>query len=783
MTRAVGSLARWLLVAAAVAAATAAFAPRARAPTLRILLHDASASCGGGEPRAEELEELARGLGRDDRVAVVAFGADARLVAPPRPVGDATGPLGGRVDPHGSSAAAALREAALLATDAARARGERVEVLLATDARLTDGRDALERAATALKGVCSSFRVLARTARSLAPVVRELRGPGAARVGETIALEAVGDAGAAAAEVELVLEGRVLERRSVARGGAFRIAFARVADAADAAEFIARVAGGSAPAARARVHVAAPGRAMILGESPRDVPGLDGSWRAAADAPPSAEEFAAHDLVVIDDLPASALDPMAESLARAARSGAGLLLLGGPRSFGAGGWAGRPIEELSPLRSRPLDGEGTFLYAALDGSGSMGEPWDTTAGSPTRDEVVRAAARSLVASAAADTTIAIRRFAGALVPADAGPHLATLDAAGRAAAVAAIDAMAPPSGSTALLPPLREAVALASQRPEPRKAVLVLTDGRTLESAADLRAALSALVAAGVRTTVVVPQGRLGGPESSALSDAVAGLPVAVRTADEARALASVFRDVEESARVEEAIVEDRALVAAEGSALLGPAALPARAARIDRTWLAEGARAAVATDRGEPVAAVRGVGLGKVAALATRPGDAAWLAGDDRAAALVRALASAAMRPARARVRVERDGPRLLVRTDAASSSAFLAPSGEASRRVPLVAAGNGLFAAEPPADFAHWVDVLGADGAPFASAGVDSPAPAEYLDPPPADLDVVAALACAGEDPRGGERSPWLAALAAALAVGGVLAGRVKSGDARAR
>ena len=66
-----------LLVAAAALAFGAVLEPRIRAgrgPVLRVLYHDASASCGArSAPDEDEIAALLDGLGRGDRVASLSF--------------------------------------------------------------------------------------------------------------------------------------------------------------------------------------------------------------------------------------------------------------------------------------------------------------------------------------------------------------------------------------------------------------------------------------------------------------------------------------------------------------------------------------------------------------------------------------------------------------------------------------------------------------------------------------------------------------------------------------
>jgi Mg-chelatase subunit ChlD len=786
---------RTLLAAAAVVAAAAAadLAAGARGgPVMRVFVVDASASCGANAFRENELAALVDGLGGDDRVAVVVFGRDARVAAKPCAPADLAHALREtQVDPHASSLAAGLRAAALIAPERDAAR--RLEILLATDGLATDTREQLDDAALALRRAgCSSLHVIPREPRSILASVSELRGPGVARVGEPISLQATGSVDGADAAVELSDETGVVETRRIGAAGRFRVSFTRVEESAGVATYSARVAGlATIPPAVARVVVRAPGRALLLSTR-----GRDGVAYAARDGDTVADPrrdlsdaqamLAAHDVAIVDDvadedLPAAVVAELASYVSR----GGGLVLLGGPHSFGSGGWAGRPIESISPLVCRPPGDAGTFAYVALDGSGSMGEPWGNARGAATRDAAVRAAARSLVDGAGADTSIAFRRFAGDLLPAAAEPPVFSAEMAD--AARAGIEAMAAPGGATALLPPLREALRMAGARPERRKAAIVLTDGRTAEPSSDLHAAIEALDAAGVHVTFVLPGAAALDEESRSLREAIAGTKAEVRGAATPEALADAFRGAEARARVGEVVAEDRRLAPAQGADPI-VAGVPESARRVNHVWPADGARVLVATDRGEPVAAVWRVGLGTVAALATRAGDPEWLPPGPPAARLVSSLVAAASRTASSRVRVEREsGERVLVRVETPEGGA--APERVEWRTAegmpgiaPLLPAGDGLLAAQV-SEYVPSLDVVAADGRVLATAGLDSPAPPEYRGPRPADLASLATLACAdGAAPRR-TLLPWLAAAAVLLALASVVAGRVKSGAPLAR
>ena len=65
-----------------------------------------------------------------------------------------------------------------------------------------------------------------------------------------------------------------------------------------------------------------------------------------------------YNVYVLSDLPADFLTPKQQKLlVDAVKKGAGFMMLGGRSSFGAGGWAGTPIEEILPAAIHPGDGE------------------------------------------------------------------------------------------------------------------------------------------------------------------------------------------------------------------------------------------------------------------------------------------------------------------------------------------------------------------------------------------------------------------------------------------
>ncbi len=88
-------------------------------------------------------------------------------------------------------------------------------------------------------------------------------------------------------------------------------------------------------------------------------------------------QLQAHDLVILQNVPAEVVDPRAQRalVAYVEDLGGGLVMVGGPDSFGAGAWKGSPIEPILPVRldlpEQLVVPEAAIVFV-LDSSGSMG---------------------------------------------------------------------------------------------------------------------------------------------------------------------------------------------------------------------------------------------------------------------------------------------------------------------------------------------------------------------------------------------------------------------------
>ncbi|MET0151930.1 MAG: VWA domain-containing protein [Candidatus Binatia bacterium] len=227
--------------------------------------------------------------------------------------------------------------------------------------------------------------------------------------------------------------------------------------------------------AKAWVAIGGGKRVLLLGHERRDNRELEHTLsargfrvtsvgRADGEAAPEPSRFAA---VVLNDLPLSDLPPgYADQLRESARGGGALAMVGGPRSFGLGGYRGSAVEEALPVRMKERQREepGNVVALVIDKSGSMREE--------SRILYAREAARQLVDHLKDHdriTVIGFDREAFTIVPlAEVGEIRAEFDER--------IDRLKP-SGGTRLFPALVEARRQLVGQEARRRHVIVLSDG------------------------------------------------------------------------------------------------------------------------------------------------------------------------------------------------------------------------------------------------------------------------------------------------------------------
>lgn len=270
--------------------------------------------------------------------------------------------------------------------------------------------------------------------------------------------------------------------------------------------------------------------------------------------------------------------------------GAGLVLLGGPASFAAGGWEASVLENLSPLSSRPSGPR--EILVLLDASGSM----DAEGRWARALEAVQALARELHA----EDQVQVIPFAAAVeaaVPVRAGPGAELLRA------MPALRSRAP-SGGTCILPLMEWVAARPPTGEKPRHTIVlsdcVFADAAEFRSVGPLRQRW--IAAAGALTTLVLD------PVADALADAA-------RLGGNVESCKEVVPEILLNTLRREHWRQEHVLVTGGGGGL---EALRFTGTGINGTRAAEGAQVLGVSPEGEPLLAARKAGAGKVLACAS---------------------------------------------------------------------------------------------------------------------------------------------------------------------
>jgi uncharacterized protein with von Willebrand factor type A (vWA) domain len=241
------------------------------------------------------------------------------------------------------------------------------------------------------------------------------------------------------------------------------------------------------------VDVVGPARIAYVGRDP----GLLGQSLASGGfevetidprrAPTKASALAPYSLVVLDDIAVhESPGPFWAALVAAVREhGLGLIVLGGPESFGSGGYRDSPLESILPVLSEPaaLESPASVVFV-VDKSGSMGRS---------------SLAVDRLAHARAAVIETARTLAGqdraALITFDTKPHvLVPLGSAAEARAALSRPWPVSARGGTLVAPALEAAAGLLAGEPRKDRIILLVTDGfMASEPIAAIQARLAAL--------------------------------------------------------------------------------------------------------------------------------------------------------------------------------------------------------------------------------------------------------------------------------------------------
>ncbi len=251
----------------------------------------------------------------------------------------------------------------------------------------------------------------------------------------------------------------------------------------------------------------APGAVLIVEREPDQQSALAQALRAGnmrVEARP-AERLPAdllamqnYELVVLNNVPAYELTPQQqEMLARYVSDlGGGLIMVGGEQSFGAGGWAGTPVEEVLPLNMNPpkeLILPTAAMVLVLDKSRSMDR--GVPGARATQQEIANEGAALAIESLRDDSLVGVVTF-------DFVPHmLVPLQRNDDPAKLAKLVRSIAPDGGTDIYPALAMAFEMLRTVDTDRKHVVFLSDGQAPTEGLDELA--QAMSNAGITLTTI----------------------------------------------------------------------------------------------------------------------------------------------------------------------------------------------------------------------------------------------------------------------------------------
>jgi uncharacterized membrane protein len=319
----------------------------------------------GAEQRVRaDLRIAEQGMGSDDRIGTVVFGAGAATEDPPRPKSELGAAQRIEVGRDGTDLGAGIRRALseVPADSAAR-------IVVISDGVSNRG----DPVAAAAAAVAAEIPIdVVPLDQNVVPDVRvvALRMPSRATEGETLDMRVV-TASSAPADIQLrIKRDGVLVREGTARidagedvlrlrekmpgAGLHRYdvevsardpALDQAAEDNAASTFV-RVRG----PANALVLEGDPSKAAFVARALRDA-GFVVTTAGASSVPGDIGGLVLYDVVFLSDIPAPDLSPtQIDALASWVRDlGGGLVLLGGDKSMGPGGWARTPVEDVSPV--------------------------------------------------------------------------------------------------------------------------------------------------------------------------------------------------------------------------------------------------------------------------------------------------------------------------------------------------------------------------------------------------------------------------------------------------
>lgn len=438
------------------------------------------------------------GKSASDRVGVVAVAGEAIIEALPRPMmPEVDRAFTGRTDQ--TNLAEALRLAlAVRPPDAA------YRIVLLSDGNETAGDLLAEARSARAQGVPVDVGLL-RYRYENEVIVEQLLSPATARQGENANLRVALRANSpASGTLTILANGSAIDIASEGSGPGVRVSLDAglntfvVPIRVPAIEVLrfeavfepdAGVAGDTIlenNRALATTFVAGEGKVLVLVEDRVSaMPFLDAlteagvlvEARSASRMPDSLVELGAYDAVVLMDQPAAnfsrfAMDQLRQYVHDA---GGGLVMVGGPNTFGAGGWINSPLEDALPIRLDPPQKRqlpSGAVAIVIDTSGSMSAPVGGLAQSQL--DVAKEGAIAGINTLSSRDLATVIRF-----DSNAGLVMPLASVSDKGAFASAIRRMQI-GGGTNMVPGLVMALEQLENAPAAVKHIIVLSDGQTM---------------------------------------------------------------------------------------------------------------------------------------------------------------------------------------------------------------------------------------------------------------------------------------------------------------
>lgn len=678
----------------------------------------------GAEARMRaELSIAEKGMRADDRIGTVVFGAEAATEDPPRPKSDLPPPQRVEIGRDGTDLEAAVRRAiAELPPDSAS------RIVLVSDGVQTRG-DALAAGAAAVAAdVPIDVVILDQKVVSDVRVVT-VRAPPRADEGEPIDLRVVtSSAVATSVEVRVYRDGQLLHKTDkpvpISKGEDV-LRLKEIASEPGLHRYDVEItatdpAADTAPednSGSAFVKVRGPSLALVMeGDVAKGAPmvqalaasGFKVREVSTTGVPSDVGGLAGYDLVVLSDIRASDLSPQQiDALASYTRDlGGGLILMGGDRSMGPGGYARTSIEEVSPVAFDLKQDKRRASLAeviAIDFSGSMG----ATVGGQTKLALANEAAARSASLLGSGDRLGVEHVDTAVHWTI--PLAPVVDTAKIASTIRAVQVS---GGGIYTDIALKAAYSALEKESVNLKHVLLFADGADAEQITGCRALVKAAFDKGITTSVISLGRGSDSPELEVLSKIGGGRFYLI---EDATKLPAVF--------TQETIIAARSsLHEVDFGVTVNAAGAPTKSIDFGASPILKGyvvtvpkprATTLLAGPEGDPILSTWSVGIGRTAAFTSDYKDRwgkGWLAWGDAARMFGQLGRDTARKADDPRVRLESDasGGELHIRADVVGDdgraqtfrrlTVHVAGPDGFSRDVPLEAVGAGRYAANAP-------------------------------------------------------------------------------------